>query len=136
MKIGSKNTWNVIMALIFAVAISACGGDEKVGSENMISGSSSKTWKADKELSASGDKDKLTKAEKRETMQFYSDGRFALGGGSMLQTGTWSFDQSAKRLTLQFENQGVTENFEVLKLTDDHMELKAADGSIMELETE
>lgn len=67
-------------------------------------------------------------------MQFYADGRFALGGGGTLQTGTWSFDEAAKRLSLQFEDQEVTENFEVVKLDDDELDLRADDGTLMELE--
>ncbi|MCX2738384.1 hypothetical protein [Pontibacter anaerobius] len=130
-----KQSWHGLLALLLAVTITSCGGNkEEVGSESMISGTSSKTWVADKEKSATGDKEKLTDAEKEQTMQFYADGRFALGGGGSLQTGTWSFDQTAKRLTLQFEGADMTENFEVLKLDDDELDLKASDGSMMEME--
>jgi hypothetical protein len=127
----------VIIALLFMVIVSSCGGNEtEVGSESLISGSASKTWKADRELNAAGDKDKLTKDEKSETMQFYADGRFALGGGGTLQTGTWSFDQAGKRLTLNFENQDMAETFDVTKLTEDVMVLKANDGSEMRLKAD
>ena len=122
--------------LLMVVLVSCGGGDNEVGSENMISGTNSKTWKADKELTAAGDRQEMTEAEQDETMQFYADGRFALGGGGSLQTGTWSFDRAAKRLTLQFEDENMTENFEVVKLTDDEMRLKAEDGSEMQLEAE
>ncbi len=135
MKLTMKNSWHLLLTMMFAIVLVSCNDKDKVGTESIISGNSSKTWKINKELSAAGDKEKLTKSEKQETMQFYSDGRFALGGGGTLQTGTWSFDQSAKKLTLQFEGQDVTENFDVAKLTDDEMELRAADGSVMELET-
>ncbi|WP_276497656.1 hypothetical protein [Pontibacter litorisediminis] len=130
-----KKSWHGLLALLLAITITSCGGNkEEVGSESMISGSSSKTWVADKEMNATGDKDKLTDAEKQQTMQFYADGRFALGAGSSLQTGTWSFDQAAKRLSLQFEGAEMTENFEVLKLDDDEMDLRASDGTVMEME--
>ena len=125
----------MLLTMMFAVVLVSCGGEDKVGTESLISGASSKTWEINKELNAAGDKEKLSKSEKQETMQFYSDGRFALSGGGTLQTGTWSFDQAAKKLTLQFEGQDVTENFDVAKLEDDKMELRAADGSVMELET-
>ncbi len=127
--------YTAALALLMLVLVS-CGGNEKVGTENMISGSSSKTWKADKELTATGDKDKLTGEEKAETMQFYSDGRFALGGGGSLQTGTWSFDQAAKRLSLQFQGTDVSENFDVEQLTEKEMRLVARDGSKMELKAQ
>ena len=126
-----------LFALCMVLVMTGCGGGEdKVGADSMISGPDSKTWKAEKELNAAGDKDKLTDEEESETMQFYADGRFALGGGGTLQTGTWSFDQAAKRLTLNFENQQAAENFDVTKLTDDEMTLKAADGSEMRMKAE
>jgi hypothetical protein len=136
MKLTMKNSWQMLLTMVFAVVMFSCGGKDKVGTDSLISGANGKTWKINKELNAAGDKEKLSKSEKQETMQFYTDGRFALGAGGTLQTGTWSFDQAAKKLTLQFEGQDVTENFDVAKLTDDKMELRAADGSVMELEAD
>lgn len=125
---------HIMFAFFMMLVMASCGGGEdKVGSESMISGASSKTWTADKELTSTGEKDQLTQEEQDETMQFYSDGRFALGGGGTLQTGTWSFDQAAKRLTLNFENQEMAENFEVTKLTDDEMNLRTPDGAEMRM---
>ncbi|GAB3199223.1 hypothetical protein ABID22_001767 [Pontibacter aydingkolensis] len=135
-KFNIRSAWTKLIMMLLVMLLWSCGGNDEVGTESMISGASSKTWKADKEMNAAGDKDKLTKDEKQETMQFYSDGRFALGGGGSLQTGTWTYDQTAKRLSLQFEGQDMTENFEVTKLTDDKMHLRAADGSVMEMEAE
>ncbi|WP_299822558.1 lipocalin family protein [uncultured Pontibacter sp.] len=131
-----RSAWAKLITMMLVVVLWSCGGNEEVGTESMLSGASSKTWKANKELNAAGDKDKLTKEEKQETMQFYADGRFALGGGGSLQTGTWTYDQTAKRLSLQFEGQDMTENFEVTKLTDSKMELRATDGSVMQMEAE
>ncbi|WP_240676198.1 lipocalin family protein [Botryobacter ruber] len=128
--------WHYLMALLLTLAMVSCGGEDKTGDQAMISGGNSKTWRADKELTASGDKDKLTDAEEQETMQFYADGRFALGGGGTLQTGTWSYDKAAKRLSLQFEGQGVSENFTVEELTENEMVLVANDGSRMELKAD
>ncbi|MBC5774190.1 lipocalin family protein [Pontibacter sp. KCTC 32443] len=123
------------LTLLLAVVLVSCGGD-KAGTESMLSGTSSKTWKAKKETNAEGDKEKLTDAEKEQNLQFYADGRFAMGGASTLQTGTWNYDQAAKKLTLQFEDQNVSENFDVLKLSDDELRLRAGDGSEMVMEAE
>ena len=125
---------SAVMMLLMVVFVS-CGGD-KAGTESMLSGTSSKTWKAKKEMDAAGDKEKLTDAEKEQNLQFYADGRFAMGGASTLQTGTWTYDQGAKKLTLQFEDQNVSENFDVLKLSDDELRLRAGDGSEMVMEAE
>jgi len=129
-----QQIWNTLLALLLVVVLAGCGGGNEVGAENMISGTNSKTWKAEKELSASGEKQEMTDAEEEETMQFYADGRFAMGGGGTLQTGTWAFDKAAQRLTLQFEDAEMTENFEVTRLTEDEMRLKTPDGAEMRLE--
>lgn len=129
-------SWQALVALLLVFVMASCGGKDKVGTENMISGTSSKTWVAQKELTASGDKDKLSDQEKQETMQFYADGRFAMGGGGSLETGTWSFDQAAKKLTLRFEGQDVTENFDVVQLTDKEMRLKDATGGEMQMKAQ
>jgi hypothetical protein len=129
-----KGYLTFVMAFVMMAFMASCGGNkDNAGNANMISGGSSKTWKAHKETTASGDRDKLTKEEKQETMQFYSDGRFAMGGGGQLETGTWNYDQAGRRLSLTFQNSDVSQNFTVEKLTDKEMHLVAGDGSKMEL---
>ncbi|GGG07239.1 lipocalin family protein [Pontibacter amylolyticus] len=132
-----KAYFTFVMAFVLMAFMTSCGGDkDNAGTANMISGGSSKTWKAAKETTASGDKDKLTSDEKDETMQFYSDGRFAMGGGGSLQTGTWTYDQAGRRLSLTFEGASESQNFTVEKLTDKEMDLVAGDGSKMEMKAE
>ncbi len=127
----------VFLALVLMVIITSCGGNEaEVGTDSLISGTDNKTWTADEEINASGEEEELTEPEEAATMQFYADGRFALGGGGTLQTGTWAFDQAAKRLTLNFENQEMAETFDVTKLTEDEMILKGNDGTEMRLQSE
>jgi len=131
-----KNYWETLLFGLFTLMLVSCGSGDEAGSESMLSGGSNKTWTASKEVNAAGDKEKLSGEEKAQSLQFYADGRFAMSGGSALETGTWSYDPAAKRLTLQFANQNVTENFDVVKLTDDEIRLKAEDGSEMLLEAE
>jgi hypothetical protein len=132
-----KGYLTLVMAFVMMAFMTSCGGDkDNAGNANMISGGSSKTWKAHKETTASGDRDKLTRDEKQETMQFYSDGRFAMGGGGSLQTGTWNYDQAGRRLSLAFEGADVSQNFTVEKLTDKEMNLVAGDGSKMEMKAD
>ena len=128
-----KNALHTLLAMLLAVVLVSCGGEEKVGTENMISGPSSKTWVADEETNAAGDEVDQVDKDQRGGMQFYADGRFAMGESGALRTGTWSFDQQAKQLTLQFEDENVTQNFQVTKLTEDEMNLKVPDGSEMKL---
>lgn len=131
-----KNYWAFAMAFVLMAFMASCGGGDEAGNANMISGGTSKTWKADKEMTASGDRDKLTKDEKQETMQFYADGRFAMGGGGSLETGTWTYDQAGKRLSLTFEGADVSQNFTVDKLTEKEMHLLTPDGARMEMKAD
>lgn len=128
-----RNTWHTLLAMLFAVVLVSCGGEDTVGTENMISGPSSKTWVADEEMNSAGKEVEQVDKDQQGGMQFYADGRFALGESGQLRTGTWSFDQAAKRLTLQFAEENQTQNFEVTKLTEDEMNLKVPDGSEMKL---
>lgn len=128
-----KNTLNTLLAMLFAVVLASCGGEDKVGSESMISGPNNKTWVADEETNSAGNEVEQVDKSQRGGMQFYADGRFALGESGSLRTGTWSYDQAAKRLTLQFEEQNETLNYEVTKLTEKEMNLKVPDGSEMML---
>lgn len=132
-KVSYKSTLNTLLAMLFAVVLVSCGGEDKVGSESMISGPNNKTWVADEETNSAGQEVDQVDKDQRGGMQFYADGRFAMGESGMLRTGTWSFDQAAKRLTLQFEDENVTQNFEVTKLTEREMNLKVPDGSEMQL---
>jgi hypothetical protein len=132
-----KGYFTFVMAFVLMAFMTSCGGDkDNAGNANMISGGSSKTWKASKETTASGDRDKLTREEKQETMQFYSDGRFAMGGGGQLETGTWNYDQAGRRLSLNFEGADMSQNFTVEKLTDKEMHLVAGDGSKMQMKAD
>lgn len=132
-KVNYKNTLNTLLAMLFAVVLVSCGGEDKVGSESMISGPNNKTWVADEETNSAGNEVEQVDKSQRGGMQFYADGRFALGESGSLRTGTWSYDQAAKRLTLQFEEQNETLNYEVTKLTEKEMNLKVPDGSEMML---
>ncbi|MCC9167796.1 hypothetical protein [Pontibacter harenae] len=132
-----RSGWQAMMAVFAIFVMVSCGGNNKVGSENFLSGPDNKTWRASKQLSATGDTEPLKQEEQEaQTVQFYADGRFAMGGDGANEKGTWSFDQAAKRLSLHFAGQDVTENFEVEKLTENELRLKANDGSTMELEAE
>lgn len=122
-RINWKQPWQLLLGMLFVLFTTSCGDDE-VGSENMISGVESKTWVAVEEQ----------EAIERNSMQFYADGRFALGGEGTVQTGTWAYDEAARRITLQFEGDETSLTFEVLRLTDEELTLKAVDGSVLELE--
>ena len=57
---------------------------------------------------------------------------------SNLQTmsGTYRYDQAGRTLMLTPNGSQTSMSFEVTKLDDDELDLKAPDGSTMELETE
>jgi hypothetical protein len=111
----------------------SCGGkSDSMSNEEKISGKDSKTWEATRELNSEGDKEKLTRAEKKETITFSRNGTVKMSNNDQVMSGTWSFMDNT--LSLQFTGTNVTESFTVLELQDDKMRLKAVDGSQLNLE--
>ena len=123
----SISTLVVVSALTFS-----CGKKEYNTSE-VLAGSTSKTWKISKQTDSNGDKEKLSSTEKEEKMNFYADGKFSIVSEKGTATGTWNVQSTVepKTLTLQFQDQTVTENFAIVELKDDEVTLKAGDGSKM-----
>jgi hypothetical protein len=121
--------------MLFMLITVACGSKSKATSnEDMLAGDESKTWKATKELTASGDKDKLTRDEKRQTITFSRNGNVKMGDGDDVMGGTWSFMDNT--LSVQFTGTNVTENFAVLELKDNLLRLRGADGGELTMKPE
>jgi hypothetical protein len=143
-------TRKILAVLFLAAALTACKDKNdnastndgattteasKEGSnEQLIAGTSEKTWKAKRETNSEGDKDKLTKAEKEQRITFWRNGQVKMGDDTQTMTGQWTY--SGSTLSLQFTNENVTENFTVVELDDDKMKLRAADGSEMTMKPE
>lgn len=130
--------FNIFLILAMLATNFACNNNNnKDANPNLlIAGTTSKTWKAERETNQAGDKDKLTKDEKKERIQFFANGTFTMSSPSENANGTWSYDPAGKNLSMQFSGTNVSENFTVLELEEDEIKLKAADGSEMELEKE
>ena len=129
--------FSLVLALAFTTLTFGCGDKKNEGGDSsMISGTSSKIWKADKETNAAGDKDKLTSAEKEEQIQFFANGNFTQTSNSQSANGTWTYDASTKTLSLTYANNSVSENFTVTELTKNDMKLQAPDGSTLAMEAE
>lgn len=127
--------YSALLSIALLLFTAACGDKNTVGNASMISGDESKTWKATKQTDASGDKDKLSGDEQKQEMQFFANGSFSMRSPSQNASGKWTYDAMAKSLTLQFVGSEMTENFQVMKLTDDEMTLQGPSGT-MELEAE
>ncbi|QMU28480.1 lipocalin family protein [Adhaeribacter radiodurans] len=132
------NLKNYLLLLSFTLLLFGAGCQKKdtVGNAGMLTGADSKVWKTEKETTASGEKDKVTKEEKQQEIQFFANGSFSMRSPTQNASGKWTYDAMAKNLSLQFVGSDLTENFQVLNLTDDELKLQAADGSQMILETE
>ncbi len=133
-----NNLKNYLMLLSFTLLLFGAGCQKKdtVGNAGMLTGADSKVWKTEKETTASGEKDKVTKEEKQQEIQFFANGSFSMRSPTQNASGKWTYDAMAKNLSLQFVGSDLTENFQVLNLTDDELKLQAADGSQMVLETD
>jgi hypothetical protein len=121
--------------LLIFVLMTGCGKDSgSASNEDKISGQSEKTWKATRETNAAGEKDKLTRDEKKESITFSRNGNVTMSSNDQVMGGTWNFADNT--LSLQFTGTNVTESFKVEELSDDKMRLIAADGSALVLEAD
>lgn len=121
--------------LLIVVLLVGCGKkSDSMTNEEKISGQSEKTWKATRETNSEGDKDKLTREEKKESITFSRNGNVKMSNNDQMMGGTWSFMDNT--LSLQFTGTNVTENFKVTELSEDKMLLLAEDGSTLTLESD
>lgn len=102
--------------------------------EEMLAGDVQKTWKAQRESDAQGDKDKLDRGERQERIVFYRDGKVTMTGDAESAHGTWKLD--ASKLALHIDDSDVIENFDVLELDKNTLRLRASDGSELKLKPE
>ena len=118
-----------LVALLFVV--SSCGGSDKgkVESATTLYGSGSKTWVTDKQTDATGDKVKLDDAAKEAEFTFTAT-NFTASEGGQSQTGTYTFDQAGKTLTLTPQGGSTANTFKVEKLTDDKLSLSGTSGAM------
>ena len=119
---------NWLYALLFVFVVSGCNSkSDSMTNEEKIAGKEEKTWKAQRETDASGDKDKLTRDEKRQTITFWRNGNVKMVDGNEMLSGQWKLE--GNNLALVFTGSDVSENFTILELENDEMKLQAGDGS-------
>lgn len=119
---------NSLYILLFIFVLSGCNsGSDSMTNEEKIAGKEEKTWKAQKETDASGDKDKLTRDEKRQTITFWRNGNVKMGDGDQMMSGQWTLQ--GDNLALVFAGSNTSENFTVVELDEDEIKLRAGDGS-------
>jgi hypothetical protein len=126
----------ILIPFVF-ILVSFMGCKDKsdsMSNEEKIAGKDQKTWSATRETNAEGDKDKLTRAEKKEKITFWRNGNVKMSNGSETMSGQWSY--SANTLSVQFTGSDSSENFKVLELEDDKIKLQAGDGSTMTMEAD
>ncbi len=136
MKIYNLKNYFMLLCLTCLLLAAGCQKKDTVGNAGMLTGADSKVWKTEKETTASGEKDKLTKEEKQQEIQFFANGSFSMRSPTQNASGKWTYDAMARNLSLQFVGSDLTENFQVLNLTNDELKLQAADGSQMVLEAD
>ncbi|MFC5270308.1 hypothetical protein [Adhaeribacter terreus] len=122
-----------LFALIFAYG---CGNKNKAGATANLYGADSKSWTTDKERDATGDKVKQTAEDEKTVLTFFANGNFSMNSNLQTMNGTYRYDQSGKTLMLTPNGSNTSMSFEVTKLDDDELDLKAPDGSKMELDAE
>ena len=125
----------LLFGLMLVIAVSACSKKDSSPTQ-MLAGSSSKAWKIDRERTASGEKDKVTSAESKERVTFYTNGTFNMSSPTQTMSGNWTYDASSQSLSMQQSGAESAMSFKVTKLEDNNMTWQAGDGSTMELEAD
>lgn len=122
----------LIPLMLITLIVAGCNKKSEstsITNEEKIAGTTEKTWTATRETNADGDKDKLTREEKKEKITFRRNGNVTMGDETKTMDGEWTYAGST--LTLHFKGEAVTENFSVIELSEDKMQLKAGDGSLL-----
>ncbi|PSR52937.1 hypothetical protein AHMF7605_05050 [Adhaeribacter arboris] len=136
MKIYNLRNYFLLLSFTCLLFTVSCKKKDSIGNAGMLTGADSKVWKTEKETTATGEKDKLTKEEKQQEIQFFANGSFSMRSNTQNASGKWTYDAMARNLSLQFVGSDATENFQVLNLTNDELKLQAKDGSQMVLEAD
>jgi uncharacterized lipoprotein NlpE involved in copper resistance len=125
----------IVPFMFIVVALSGCKDkSESMTNEEKIAGKEQKVWSATRETNAEGDKDKLTREEKKESLTFWRNGNVKMSNGNEMMSGQWAYNGNT--LSIAFAGSPVSENFQVLELEDDRMKLQAGDGSTMTMKPE
>lgn len=128
-----KPLWYGWIVVVFL--LTACSGNKsELSNEAMLAGEEQKTWKATRETDSSGDKNKLTRDEKKERITFWKNGNVRMGDGSESMSGTWAIQ--GNNLSLVFAGSNVSENFTIVEIKEDEVKLKAGDGSQLNMKPE
>lgn len=122
-----------MLALMF---VFACSKKKEAGGASLLYGENSKRWHAEKEKDAGGDKVKQTDEDKSAVMQFFANGNYSMTSNTQNSAGTYTYDQAGRSITLTPTGSETSMAFEVTKLDDDELDLKAPDGSTMQLEAD
>jgi hypothetical protein len=115
----------------------ACNNKEQENPRQLLASESSKTWIANRETDAAGEKQEFNDEEREQKMVFYANGAFQILNNTAFQTGRWNYNETQKELEITFDDrQDVKEVFHVQELENDKMVLHASDGSTLRMKPE
>lgn len=129
----SIRTFSAFLILFMALVQLGCNRQSKKSGEEMIAGETSKTWRAVRETDAAGNNERTSREERKDVMQFYQNKTFTINTANEAGNGTWTYNENNQTLSLQFADENVTENFQVLKLEENEMRLRAGNNREMTL---
>lgn len=119
-----------------SLLLNACGsGSEVTVAENLLSGSTSKGWRALQEV-GSNDAASQRATTGQEQLWFFANGTYHMRGESGEVEGTYIFDEQKHRISMKPEGATSTTEFTVANLTENRLTLKAASGQALALEVD
>lgn len=132
-----KNRIQWLFALVLMIAVTAsCKKEDKkaeADSANLFSGATSKTWEISRMEDAGGDKEKMSSAEKDESLVFYNNGTFVMTAANGAAKGNWTYAPAQEKITLESSDLGGAMAFTILSLNEDKVEIQNEAGEKMTL---
>lgn len=120
--------------LLLAGFIVSCEAEKEGNPHELIAGEHSKSWIASKEISVEEGEEKLSVAEERQELEFFTNGTFQMKKENRFHTGKWTYEGGNRELQLVFdEKPGLAEVFYVTRLEKDQLNVRAPDGGTMKL---
>ncbi len=109
------------LGFIFLIFLS-CTNHKDMPPAEMIASADSKLWEVEFE-NAPDNESETGSITAYKSIRFYASGIFTIETSHELHNGTWSYDETEKTLSFDFEGETITETYQVESMDPDELHL-------------